>query len=146
MQHYANNPSSPSVYPGNYVPKHTINEITEAYRKLNDTTLYPVKMKELKDFYQLEIEIPGAKNEDFVLEIDGDTLCVCMLHEKEECFEGETFKLETTKSIYFRKQITLPTNADTIFISAEYKAGILYLMLPKTEEHTNTIQQSVIVY
>jgi HSP20 family molecular chaperone IbpA len=146
MQHYTNRPNSTSIYPGNYVPKHTINEITGAHRKLDDTTLYPVKMRELKDLYQLEIDIPGAKNEDFVLEIDDDILSVYMLHEKEELFEGETFKLETTKSVCLKKQITLPPNTDTIFISAEYKAGILYLMLPKTETHTNTIHHSVIVY
>jgi HSP20 family protein len=146
MQNYNINSSFLTVYPGNYVPKYTAAEIKQEVKKVNSTFLYPIKMKELKDLYQMEIEIPGAKSEDFVLEIDDNILSVCMLHKEVEHFDGENFRVKNLKSVCFSEKIVLPNDADAIFIVAEYKAGILHLVFPKTDEQNKNLHTGIVVY
>jgi HSP20 family molecular chaperone IbpA len=45
-----------------------------------------------------------------------------------------------------KRQVYLPTNADTEFISAEYKEGIVYLHLPKSQQHPVLSIQRIAVY
>jgi HSP20 family molecular chaperone IbpA len=146
MQNYHPRKSSLDIYPGHCVPKYTAEEMKVELRNANGLFLYTINMKELKDLYQLDIEIPGAKNEDFVLQIDDNILSVSMLHKVVEHFDGDNFSLKNLKSICVSKKIILPADADTIFIAAAYQAGVLHLVFPKTTEQNKNLHTDIVVY
>jgi HSP20 family protein len=137
-----------SVYPGNYVPVYNAEEIKNEllHSYVNKMPECQVKIKEMNDSYKLQVEIPGAKREDFLIQADDNILSVCMLHKEVEQFDGTNFQFKELKCNCFNKKIMLPKDTDAVFISAEYKAGILYLVLPKTNTLDKYGHTSIVVY
>jgi HSP20 family protein len=137
-----------SVYPGNYVPMYNAEEIKNELRHspVNKMPECPVKIKEMNDSYTLQVEIPGVKREDFLIQADDNVLSVCMLHKEAEQFDGTNFQFKGLKCNCFKRKIILPKDTDAVFISAEYKAGILYFVLPKTKVQDKNLHTQIIVY
>jgi HSP20 family protein len=137
-----------SVYPGNYVPMYNVQEIKNELKSLHikKEPDYPVKIKEMNDSYTLQVEIPGVKREDFLLQAEDSILSVCMLHKEAEQFDGANFHFKDLKCNCFNKKIMLPKDTDAVFIRAEYKAGILYLVIPKTNTLDKYGHTSIVVY
>jgi len=93
-----------------------------------------VDVFEDRDKYILKAEIPGMKNEDIEVSLDGNTLTLSgeRKHEEEKK-EGETYRAERFFG-RFQRSITLPAAVDATHIQANYKDGVLTVTLPKSEE------------
>jgi HSP20 family protein len=135
-----------AIYPGNYVPKYDAEELKLELNQIGKKTIYPLRVKEMKDFYQLQMEIPGADRDDFLIHADNDVLSICMLHKEIEQFDGENFSVNNSTCNCFSKKLLLPDDTDAFFISAEYKSGILYVILPKTQRQEKNIHTTIVVY
>lgn len=105
-----------------------------------------VNIKESEDNYELEIAAPGLLKEDFKIETDGQMLTVSAEkeiknndNEKERNYTRQEFSYQS-----FKRSFTLPEKiVETDKISANYKNGILYLLLPKTKEGKNKISRLI---
>jgi HSP20 family protein len=114
--------TNPSVYPGEYVPLFSENDLkkTIKHSTKNKTNNLPVNIKELEDFYKIELAVPGVKRENLVLKSYGNVLSLSVIHN------------EFNLNLDYNRKIVLPDNAEPIFVSAEYKSGILHLYIPKS--------------
>ncbi len=137
-----------SVYPGDYTPLFSEQQMKEElnnYISTKDST-QKINIKEFTDSYLATIVVAGASREDFILYTDDTVLSVCMLHNECEIIVGGNFQLHKSICKCFYKKFILPQNADTTFITAEYKAGILELHIPKTNQLPTHTHARVIVY
>jgi len=84
--------------------------------------------------FELHVSVPGVKKEDFNIEISDNLLTVSGERKyKSEKKEGNYYSYET-KYGQFKRTFRLPKNADQTKIEAAYEAGILTLMIPKSDE------------
>lgn len=91
-----------------------------------------VDVKEDDKAYVVHADIPGAKKEDIQVDVDGNVVSLRaeMKQEKEEKQGEKTIYSERQYGMVSRS-FSLPTEVDEKGARAEYKDGVLNLMLPK---------------
>ena len=136
-----------TLYPGEYFPMLSKQQLLRALkqsRKAN-TVAPSLNLSEQENYFKVEAAIPGLHREDFFISVDDDVLSIAVLHKHagipEKCFQIHEFNYDC-----FNRKLTLPKNADSDFIQAEYKEGILNMYLPKTSLPTRHGHTQVIVY
>ena len=82
--------------------------------------------------YTVQADIPGVKKEDIQVDIDGDTISVRAeaRREKEEKKDEKVVYSERSYGMVSRS-FSLPSEVDEKAAKAEYKDGVLKLVLPK---------------
>lgn len=135
-----------SIYPGEYVPFVNEEEIKKLVRKTHKKKINhpPVNITELADLFKIEISIPGLRREEFLVQAMENVLHIYAVH-KHRNVQGNSRQKEFNYECCDSK-ITLPENVDTDFISAEYKAGILRLFIPKAKHFRKNLRANIIVY
>lgn len=91
-----------------------------------------VDVSESDKAYTIHAEIPGVKKEDIQIDVDAGQLSIrAEVKHEEEKKEGE--KLLHSERYYgmVSRSMTLPVEVDAQGAKAEYKDGVLDLMLPK---------------
>ena len=93
-----------------------------------------VNIVETNDDYQLELNVPGRKKDDFKITIDKNILTVSF--EKKEDEKDESKKVIKREFITqsFKRSFTLDEKINADEINAKYEDGLLLLTLPKKEE------------
>jgi HSP20 family protein len=83
--------------------------------------------------YVIKAEIPGVKKEDIKVGVQDDVLTVSghRHYEKEE--KDKKFHRIERSYGSFARSFTLPEDSDGEKVSAEFKDGMLKVLLPKTE-------------
>jgi len=89
-------------------------------------------VKEDEKGYTVQAEVPGVKKEDIHVDIDGNQVSVRaeVKKEKEEKKGEKTVYSERSYGMVSRS-FTLPVEVDEKAAKAEYKDGVLNLVLPK---------------
>jgi HSP20 family protein len=90
-----------------------------------------IDVAEEENSISVRAELPGCKAEDIDISVHGDTLTIS--GEKKRTDEKKEKGYYQVESRYgsFRRELTLPTDVDPEKIEAEYKDGVLSVMLPK---------------
>ncbi|MGZ4063917.1 MAG: Hsp20/alpha crystallin family protein [Bacteroidia bacterium] len=100
-------------------------------------TMPAVNIKETDGAYELELSAPGMDKGDFKIEIENDTLTISAQREtkaEEKSGEGNYTRREFSYQS-FQRAFNLPENdVDSEQVSASYKDGILYILVPKKEQ------------
>ncbi|HVC98188.1 MAG TPA: Hsp20/alpha crystallin family protein [Pirellulales bacterium] len=90
-------------------------------------------LAETETHYEVTMELPGMKPEEFKVEVKNGELWVTGEKKEEKEEKGKTFhRIERTYG-EFRRVIPLPGTVNEEKIEAEYKAGVLKVFVPKTE-------------
>ena len=91
-----------------------------------------IDVKEGEKEFLVEAEIPGVKKDDIFIEVDGDTVSLRaeVKSEKEEK-KGEKIVYSERSYGMVSRSFTLPMDVDDKAVKAEYKDGVLKLVLPK---------------
>lgn len=137
-----------TLYPGDYFPVLTEQELSRALiqsKKVN-TVAPSVNFSEEQDHFRVEAAIPGLHREDFFISIDEDVLSIAVLHKQQPSDQQKCFQLQEFEFDCFNRKLTLPQNAETSFVQAEYKDGILNMYIPKTALPTRQAHTQVVVY
>jgi HSP20 family protein len=93
-----------------------------------------VDIYEDKDKVTVRAELPGMKQEDIDVSLQGNTLAISgERKQEEERKEGQTYRSERFFG-RFQRIITLPVQVDASKIKASYKDGVLTINLPKAED------------
>jgi HSP20 family protein len=99
----------------------------------------PAELKEESDAIHLSLEIPGMTAEDLDIQVSADSASIS--GERKEETKTEEKGMTRTEFRYgrFQRVIPLPVRVQNANVQANYKDGILKLMLPKAEEEKNKI-------
>lgn len=99
-------------------------------------TVPSVNIKETSESYSLELAVPGKKKEDFNIQLDHDLLTISSEDKSESTEENkeENYTRREYKYSSFSRSFTLPDAADGEKIVANYKDGVLNVVISKKEE------------
>ena len=91
-----------------------------------------IDVKEGEKEFMVEAEIPGVRKEDIFVDVDGDmvSLRAEVKSEKEEK-KGEKVVYSERSYGMVSRSFTLPMDVDDKAVKAEYRDGVLKLVLPK---------------
>ena len=93
-----------------------------------------VDVHETKDGIQLQVELPGVKQEDIQVSMVGDTLTLKGERKREtEVKEDSYHRIERSYGT-FQRSIVLLSVVDPNRVKATYREGVLEIQLPKKEE------------
>jgi HSP20 family protein len=94
----------------------------------------PVDIYEDENSLSLRLEIPGMKQEDLDIRLENNTLNVRGERKFEKEEKEENFHRIERRYGSFSRSFTLPNTVDTENVSADYKDGVLSIMLTKRAE------------
>lgn len=142
------NKSEYSVYPGNYVPMLNEIEINEEIVKTRqDSMVVPsANITESGEFYKVEIALPGVNREGFLVYAEKNVISVYAVQHHQKVRDPEKFRLHEFSCNCFERHIELPADADTEFVSAEYKEGVLRIYVPKASGQSIVQHTRIVVY
>jgi len=140
--------SNTTVYPGAFVPMMEKGAFRHAIKDLGHKAVVhpPLHMVELPDAYKIELQVPGVNRQDFLVQCKHRVLSVTALHRTGIAAAGEENIQPAFKDECFECRLQLPENADPLFVSAEYREGVLRLYLPKTNAPAQGQRCVIIVY
>jgi HSP20 family protein len=92
-----------------------------------------VNVEEMEGGFEITAEVPGMKKEEIDIEVQGDVLTIKGEKRFEKEVADKNFHICERSYGTFQRAFTLPENVKTDDIGAEYKDGILRLVLPKVE-------------
>lgn len=97
------------------------------------------EIQETPEAIHLSLETPGMNSEDLDIQVTADTVSVS--GERKEKTVTEDKGISRTEFRYgrFQRVIPLPARIQNDNVEAEYKDGILKLVMPKAEEEKNKI-------
>lgn len=92
-----------------------------------------VDIVEGKDRIIVKVDLPGLKQEEISVEVEGDALTIKGERKQEvEKKEGQVHRIERSYGSFLRS-FSLPSNIDAAKVNATYKNGVLDIVLPKRE-------------
>ena len=99
------------------------------------SNLPSVNLKETDTNIEIELAAPGMKREDFKVEIDNDLLMISSEkeEEKEEVGKKDNYIRKEFNYQSFYRTFSLPETANENKIEANYKDGILHVVIEKKE-------------
>ncbi|MFW5976454.1 MAG: Hsp20/alpha crystallin family protein [Bacillota bacterium] len=91
---------------------------------------FKTDIKEDKKNFYIEAELPGLNKKDINLELDNDRLIISATNEEERKDDGENYIRRERRTGTYQRAFQVE-NVKTDEIEAEYKDGILKIVLPK---------------
>ncbi len=93
-----------------------------------------VDIEELDDNFEFHVELPGLKKKDVKINVKENVLTIS--GEKKNKKEDKSDSYHRVESAYgkFQRSFRLPQNVKQSDIKAEFKNGILDIIVPKAEE------------
>jgi HSP20 family protein len=130
---------------GFYHPRFTSNVFDELERKFFDrfpssgeTTFVPrVDLKESADRYEIDVDLPGMKDNEVDLDLNDQVLTISAHKEtKEESKDKDDAKwLIRERNVQsYTRRFTLPPDTDPAKISAHFENGVLSVSIPRNTE------------
>jgi HSP20 family protein len=94
----------------------------------------PVDIEEDKENLVLTAELPGFKEEQIDIQVEGGVLTIRGERTFDDKQEGKNFHRVERSYGQFVRSFTLPNNVDRDNVKASFKDGLLSIELPKREE------------
>ena len=91
-------------------------------------------VRETEDAYRIDADLPGVKDDQLEITLDGNKLTVSGSRVAEEKKEGEEYHVTERRYGSFTRIFTLPRDVNGEAIQAKLDAGVLTLVLPKRPE------------
>jgi HSP20 family protein len=88
---------------------------------------------ELEEAYEVTVELPGMKPEEFNVEVKNGELRVTGEKKEEKEEKGKTWHRVERRYGEFRRIFALPAEVKEEEVKAEYKEGVLRITVPKAE-------------
>ena len=93
-----------------------------------------VNISEKEDAFHLELVAPGKDKKDFGVVLEEDTLTISTTSENEIVEDDTQFTRREFDYTSFTRSFRIPETIDTKRIKANYKNGLLSIVLPKQKE------------
>lgn len=92
-----------------------------------------IDLYETREAFILEADLPGVKSEDVKVDIEGSELILQGSRSFERNHKGNKFHCQERSCGDFVRRMRLPESVDKDKVQAEFKDGVLRVLLPKTE-------------
>ncbi|HPE35974.1 MAG TPA: Hsp20/alpha crystallin family protein [Spirochaetales bacterium] len=107
----------------------------ESYTGMASAGYPPVDVREEKERYVLEAELPGLGEKDVAIKVNDRVLSIASVKEEDKKEERDGVWLIRERGVRaFRRAFTLPRNVDAEKIGASFKDGLLTVSMPKRPE------------
>jgi len=93
---------------------------------------------ETESAYQLAVDLPGVEPGNIELSADEDLLVLRAERQEHKQDDGVRFHRIERRASRFERTLTLPGDADTDNISAEYNNGVLQINVPRLKDVAST--------
>lgn len=93
-----------------------------------------VDIEETESNYLIQAELPGLSKDKVKVTVEDGVLTLSGERGLERKIEGKTFHRTERSHGTFTRSFTLPDNVDTESVSANYKEGLLEILVAKCEE------------
>ena len=93
-----------------------------------------INIIESNNDYQVIVAAPGLTKEDFQIELDNDMLVIYSEKTEDALAENQVYTRKEFGFSSFRRSLHLPNTVEVDKIKANYKDGLLTLLIPKKEE------------
>jgi len=103
-----------------------------------------VNVAETKEGFQVEFAVPGFNKDEFKINVEKDLLTVSGEHKAEDLEESKKYSRKEFSYSSFKRSFTLPETVDVNKIEANYKDGVLSLLVGKKEEEKPVIKEIAI--
>ncbi len=94
----------------------------------------PLDIEENDESIVVRVELPGMSRDDIKISLSGDTLTIAGERKQESEKKGRTYYRVERAYGKFQRTVTLPAEVEGDKAKASYKAGVLELVLPKSEK------------
>ena len=112
-----------------------VNQFFGKTKTRSDVGVYPsLNVHDDGESFVVSAEIPGIDPNDLEIESTADSLTIKGERKRPPRGEGESFHRREREWGTFSRSITLGTQVDPDKILAEYKLGVLRVVLPKAKE------------
>lgn len=115
-----------------------INDVFSGFNRMpntfGDNWSPRVDISESKDNFAVAIDLPGIEKEDLSIHVKDAVLTIKGEKKAEDKQEGVNYLRMERNFGEFERQFKLSKNIITDQIAAEYKNGVLNIVLPKAEE------------
>ena len=91
-------------------------------------------LAETESAYELSVDLPGIDANDVTVELNDGNLIVAGERKSESEEDSKTFHRVERRYGKFRRVLAIPSPVDENQITAEYKDGVLHVVLPKSEK------------
>jgi len=92
------------------------------------------EVRETENAYLFKADLPGVKEDDLDIALNGNRLTVTGKREAEERQENDTYYAYERSFGTFTRSFTLPEGIDADHVQAELRDGVLTLTVPKKPE------------
>mgnify|MGYP003579475020 FL=1 len=92
-----------------------------------------IDLYETPEAFVLEADLPGVKEEDVTVNVENDDLVLQGWRSLEKSHSDGRFHTMERSSGHFMRQMKLPESVEKDAIKAEFKDGVLRVMLPKAK-------------
>jgi HSP20 family protein len=97
------------------------------------------EMEETPEEIHLKLEVPGMDAKDIDIQVSAEAVSISGERKEETKTEEKGMTRSEFRYGSFRRVIPLPARVQNTNVNAEYKDGILNLILPKAEEEKNKV-------
>ncbi len=97
------------------------------------------ELEEMPDAIHLSLEMPGMDAKDIDVQVAAEAISISGDRKKETATEDKGMTRTEFRYGRFRRVIPLPSRIENTNVKADYKDGVLKLVLPKAEEEKNKI-------
>jgi len=98
------------------------------------TRIPAVNITESVEGFTIELAAPGLQKTDFKINIDKNILSIAVEKQEEQGKEGKVYTKKEFNYTSFARSFTLPETIDYSNINANYKDGLLEIVIGKKEE------------
>jgi len=110
-------------------------ELLEISPQNGNTNWTPaIELKDEQNQLILRAEIPGVEAKDLNIEVTREAVAIAGEHQAEKRTEDKGFYHSELRYGKFQRLVQLPVPVENDRVKAEFKNGILTLILPKAEE------------
>jgi HSP20 family protein len=89
---------------------------------------------ETKDAYVLKADVPGVKEEELDLSVNGNLLTISGKREPDQPEDGDAYFAIERSCGSFARSFTMPESVDAAGVTADLKNGVLTVRIPKKPE------------
>lgn len=94
----------------------------------------PLNIYDDGESFVVRAEVPGVDPKSIDITVTGDTLNLKGERTLPELPEGASYHRRERESGVFRRALTLPDQVDSSKVKADYKNGILQILMPRAEQ------------
>jgi HSP20 family protein len=112
---------------------------TDETQKEDPTFIPLAEIEETSDAVHLRLEMPGMDAKDIDVQVSAEAISISGDRKKETRTEDKGMTRTEFRYGRFRRVIPMPAKIENTNVKADYKDGVLKLVLPKAEEEKNKI-------